>query len=158
MCSVAQSCPIVCNPMDCSLPSSSVRGVSQARRLGWVAISSSRGIFPTKGRNPRLLRLLHWQADSLSLCYLGSRVLKVLFTRKLKIYNYMRWWVCWLVRLQQSFHNEYTYQNITLYTFNYTQFLFVNYNSFKAGGGRKFQLKEYQLTLMLVNAGFCNRR
>ena len=30
------------------------------------------GIFPTQGSNPGPLRLLHWQADSLSLCHLGS--------------------------------------------------------------------------------------
>ena len=30
---VAQSCPILCNPMDCSLPDSSDRGISQARIL-----------------------------------------------------------------------------------------------------------------------------
>ena len=41
--SVAQSCPAVCNPMDCSLPGSSVHGILQARILEWVAISSSRG-------------------------------------------------------------------------------------------------------------------
>ena len=33
---VAQSCPTLCDPMDCSLPGSSVRGVSQARALEWV--------------------------------------------------------------------------------------------------------------------------
>ena len=40
---VAQSCLILCNPMDCSLPGSSVHGVFQARVLEWVAISFSRG-------------------------------------------------------------------------------------------------------------------
>ena len=40
---VAQSCPTVCNSMDCSLPSSSVHGIFQARVLEWVAISFSRG-------------------------------------------------------------------------------------------------------------------
>ena len=38
-----QSCPTACNPMDYSLPSSSVCGVFQARILEWVAIPSSRG-------------------------------------------------------------------------------------------------------------------
>ena len=38
-----QLCPTLCNPMDCSLPDSSVHGVLQARILEWVAISSSRG-------------------------------------------------------------------------------------------------------------------
>ena len=41
--SVAWSCPALCDPMDCSPPGSSVRGILQARRLEWVAISSSRG-------------------------------------------------------------------------------------------------------------------
>ena len=40
---VAQSCLILCNPMDCSLPGSSVLGILQARILDWVAIPFSRG-------------------------------------------------------------------------------------------------------------------
>ena len=40
---VIQLCPIPCNLMDCSIPGSSVHGISQARILEWVAISSSRG-------------------------------------------------------------------------------------------------------------------
>ena len=42
-CSVAQSCPVLCNPMDSSPPGSLVHGISQARILEWVSISSSRG-------------------------------------------------------------------------------------------------------------------
>ena len=38
-----QSCPILCDPVDCSLPGSSVHGILQARILGWVAMSFSRG-------------------------------------------------------------------------------------------------------------------
>ena len=53
---VAQSCPILCNPMDCSPPGSSVHGLLQARILEWVSISFSRGIFLTQGLN---LSLLH---------------------------------------------------------------------------------------------------
>ena len=40
---VAQSCPIHSNPMDCSLPGSSIHGIFQARVLEQVAISFSRG-------------------------------------------------------------------------------------------------------------------
>ena len=40
---VAQPCPTFCDPMDCSLPGSSVHGIFQARVLEWVAISFSRG-------------------------------------------------------------------------------------------------------------------
>ena len=38
-----QLCPILCDPMDCSLPGSSVHGILQSRILEWVTISSSRG-------------------------------------------------------------------------------------------------------------------
>ena len=40
---VAQSCPSLCDPMDCSPPGSSVHGILQARILEWVAMLSSRG-------------------------------------------------------------------------------------------------------------------
>ena len=36
-----QSCPTLCNPMDCSLPGFSIPGILQARTLEWVAISFS---------------------------------------------------------------------------------------------------------------------
>ena len=39
----AQLCPALCDPMDCSPPGSSVHGISQARILEWVVISSSGG-------------------------------------------------------------------------------------------------------------------
>ena len=38
-----QSCWTLCDPMDCSLPGSSIHGIFQARILEWVAISFSRG-------------------------------------------------------------------------------------------------------------------
>ena len=54
-----QSCPTLCDPMDCSLPGFSVHGVLQARILEWVAMPSSRGIFLNQGSKLCLLRLLH---------------------------------------------------------------------------------------------------
>ena len=39
--SVAQSCPTLCNPVDCYLPGSSVHGILQARKLEGVTISFS---------------------------------------------------------------------------------------------------------------------
>ena len=38
---VAQLCPTLTDPMDCSLPGSSVHGIFQARVLEWVAIAIS---------------------------------------------------------------------------------------------------------------------
>ena len=43
MCSYAQSCPTLCNPMDCSPPGSSLCGIFQVRIVEWVAIAFSRG-------------------------------------------------------------------------------------------------------------------
>ena len=38
---VAQSCPTLCDPMDCSLPGSSTHGIFQARVLEWGATAFS---------------------------------------------------------------------------------------------------------------------
>ena len=43
VCSVAQLCPALCDPMDCSPLGSSVHGILQARILVWVAMPSFRG-------------------------------------------------------------------------------------------------------------------
>ena len=51
MCSATQSCLTLCDPMDYSLPSSSVHGTFQARVLKWFAISFSRGSSPHRDRN-----------------------------------------------------------------------------------------------------------
>ena len=62
-----------CNPMGCSPPGSSIQRISQARILEWVAISFSRGIFPTQGSNPHLLHwkriLIHWATRVLGFNY-----------------------------------------------------------------------------------------
>ena len=66
-CSVVQSWPTLCDPMDCSPPGSSVHGISEARitRVGCHLLLQ--GIFPTLESNWHLLYLLHWQTDSLPL-------------------------------------------------------------------------------------------
>ena len=43
ICLVAKSCSTLCDRLVCSLPGSSVYGISQARTLEWVAISFFRG-------------------------------------------------------------------------------------------------------------------
>ena len=45
-----QSCPTLCDTMDCSPPGSSVHGISQARILEWVAMPFSRGYSPLRDR------------------------------------------------------------------------------------------------------------
>ena len=42
---VAQSCPTLCDPMDCSLPDSSVHGIFQATVPEWGAIDFSDPLF-----------------------------------------------------------------------------------------------------------------
>ena len=49
-----QSCLTLCQPMDCSLPGSSLHGILQARILKWIAISFSKES-PTQGSNLGLL-------------------------------------------------------------------------------------------------------
>ena len=49
---VAKSCPTLCDPMDCSLPGSSVHGIFQARIMKWLAISFSRGSSRPRDRTP----------------------------------------------------------------------------------------------------------
>ena len=57
----AQSCPTVCDHVDCSLSGSSVRGIFQVRVLEWIAVSFSRGFSRPRDRtgSPAL------QADAL---------------------------------------------------------------------------------------------
>ena len=52
---VSQSCPTLCNPMDCSLPGSPVHGISQARILRVGCHFLLQGIFLTQGLNLHLL-------------------------------------------------------------------------------------------------------
>ena len=68
--SVAQSCPTVCDPMDCSLPGSSVHGIFQARILEWVAISFSGG--SSQWRGELNLGLQHFRQALYHLSHQGS--------------------------------------------------------------------------------------
>ena len=60
---VTQSCPTLCDPMDCSLPGSPVHGEFLDKHTG--AGCHFLGIFPTQGSNPGLSCLLRWQTSSL---------------------------------------------------------------------------------------------
>ena len=55
LCLVAQLCPTLCDPMDCSPPVSSVRGDSPAKNTGVGCHALLQGIFPTQGSSPGLL-------------------------------------------------------------------------------------------------------
>ena len=60
---VTQSCPTLSDPMDCSLPGSSIYGIFQARVLEWGAIAFSGAV-----------------------CSLGLLWIELLFTYKYKIF------------------------------------------------------------------------
>ena len=59
-----------CNPMDCNPSGSSVCEISQVTILEWLAISFSRGIFPTQGSN---LSLLHCRQIFYHLSHQGNK-------------------------------------------------------------------------------------
>ena len=69
-----QSCPTLCDPHGRSPPGSSVRGILQARILGWVSMSSSRGYSWPRDQTC-VSCLLHWQTDSLPLNHLSKSVM-----------------------------------------------------------------------------------
>ena len=66
---------LFCDPMDCSPPGSSVRGISQARILKWVATSSP-GDLPNPGIEPESPS---WQVDSLPLTHQRSPRCKIIW-------------------------------------------------------------------------------
>ena len=79
VCVQSLMCPILCDPLGCSPPGSSVYDTFQARIWHWVAISSSR----ISSQPKDLLYLLHWQVGSLPLSHLG--ILNALDTNDLKL-------------------------------------------------------------------------
>ena len=81
---IAQSCLTLCDPMDCSLPSSSVHGIFQARILEWVAIYFSRRSSQTR--------------DWTQVSRIVGRWFTIWATREVLLYT-KRWWL----RCSQSF-------------------------------------------------------
>ena len=57
-----QSCPTLCDPVDCRQPGSSLHGILQVRMLEWVSMLSSRESFQPRDQTCILFCLLHWQA------------------------------------------------------------------------------------------------
>ena len=75
---VVQSCPTLCDPMDCSLLGSSIHGIFQARILEWVAVSFSRGT-----SRPR-----DWTQVSITV----ARRFTIWATREVQGLNFLSWW------------------------------------------------------------------
>ena len=70
---VNQSCPTLCDPMDCSLPGSSDHGISQARITEWVAIPFSRGS--------------SWRRDQTRVSCTAGRFFTIWVTRKTPVFS-----------------------------------------------------------------------
>ena len=80
---VTQLYPTLCDPMDGSLPGSSVHGIFQARMLGCAAISFSRG-----SSQPQDRTLVSWQARGLSRVFSSTTVQKhQFFTAQLSLWS-----------------------------------------------------------------------
>ena len=77
VCSVMSDCSL----MDCDLPGSSVHGISQARILEWVAISSSRGS--------------SWPRDWTHISYIAGEFLTRWTTGEACVNTYMHLYLCW---------------------------------------------------------------
>ena len=79
---VAQSCLTLCDPMDCSLPGSSIHGIFQATVLEWGAIAFSR-LLPCPGYYKQCYDE-HWSTHvSFNSGFLGV---------------YAQQWDCWVIR------------------------------------------------------------
>ena len=60
LCLVAQSCPTLCDPMDCSPQGSSIHGASPGKNPGVGCHVLLQGLFPTQGSNPSLLHCIRF--------------------------------------------------------------------------------------------------
>ena len=84
---VAQSCPTLCDPMDCSLPGSSIYGNSPGKNTGMGCLAFLQGIFPSQRWNPCLP---HCRQILYQLCYQGSQLKSDLsFKARIHLYLYL---------------------------------------------------------------------
>ena len=76
---VAQSCPTLCDPMDCSLPGSSIHGIFQARVLEWgaIAFSKASGIYRSNGSVRRTYVYIVHALKKIAAAYFNSDYLQV---------------------------------------------------------------------------------
>ena len=90
-CLVPKLCPTLCDPVDCSLPGSSVRGISQARILEWVAILFSRGSSLPRDQTQvsciagRFFTIWDTKEASSSRCHREIQVIGLLYLQKSRV-------------------------------------------------------------------------
>ena len=107
--------------LGCSLPGFSVHGISQARRLEWIAISSSRESSPPRDRifpTSHLLCLLLWQAYSLPLVPPGMRWNRISVFKVWRLENNIG-------KLRKHTHTH-THTHTHIFFWVYLQLLIIN--------------------------------
>ena len=94
---VAQLCPTPCNPMDCSLPGSSIHGIFQAGVLEWGAITFSlggpRGAIPCSmsPHSSTLAWKMQWMEEPGRLQSMGSLRVGHDSVTSLSLFTFMHW-------------------------------------------------------------------
>ena len=83
-----QSCLTLCDPRDCSLTGSSVRGIFQARVLEWVAIAFSRGS--------------SWPRDRTEVSCIAGRCFTIWATREIPLFPYWNFFQFWSLKSSGS--------------------------------------------------------
>ena len=101
---VSQSCPTLCDPMDCSLPGSSVHGIFQARVLEWVAIAFS-PVYTAAAAAAKLLQSCPTMCDPIDGSLPGSSVPGILQARILEwvVISFSNAWK-WKVKVKSLSH------------------------------------------------------
>ena len=101
ICVHIQSCPTLCDPMDCSLPGSSVHGVPQANIIELVSMSSSRGSYWPRD----------WSHVSCISC-MGRQIFHYCATWEAQYYNYVPFYVYQRTVLNTSWKNSKLFESI----------------------------------------------
>ena len=100
---VARSCPTLSDPMDYSLPGSSVHGMFQARMLEWVAILFSRGSSRPRDLLDRGVEPASLVSPAFIQLYQTGSPIYILQSYPIKHKNLVRGWFFFLLRQIFSF-------------------------------------------------------
>ena len=128
---VAQSCLTFCDPLDCSLPGSSVHGIFSGKKLEWVAIFSSRG-----SSCPR-----DWSCISRDSSIAG---------------RFFTLWAMGFVKLRLSFRTDYSHflfaKHVVYLQIGYSENTISYFSRIRLGGDfKKYLLQNLLLLLRLSN-------
>ena len=113
---VARSCPSLSDPMDCSLPGSSVHGIFQARVLEWgaIAFSDIKALYSTnnhsenigvkKSEDLKVKCMRNWQP-----CTIPLVVRSIIFNKEISQENLNHWISNWQAVLKRKNNVDYTW-------------------------------------------------